>query len=76
MDVRCGLLSIVPELKKRVGLAENGGCNSVILEKKPYLRGEGGYYSLDRPPLMDVISVLWYHKKIRHLILGRYCRYR
>jgi hypothetical protein len=21
--------------------------------KKPYLRGEGGYYSLDRPPLMD-----------------------
>ena len=56
MDVWCGLLFIVPELKKRVGLAENGGCNSVIPEKKPYLRGEGGYYSLDRSPLMDVIS--------------------
>jgi len=56
MDVRYGLLSNVPEVKKRVGLAENGGCNNVISEKKSFLKGWGGYYSLDRPPLMDVIS--------------------
>ena len=55
MDVRYGLLSNVPEVKKRVGLAENGGCNNVISDKKILFEGGGGYYSLDRPPLMDVI---------------------
>lgn len=41
MDVRCGLLSNVPEVKKRVGLAENDGCNNVISDKKSFLRGWG-----------------------------------
>jgi len=41
MDVRCGLLFIVPESKKRVGLAENGGCNSIISEKN-LIGGRGG----------------------------------
>ena len=40
MDVRYGLLSNVPEVKNRVGLAENGGCNNVIADKKSFLRGE------------------------------------
>ena len=55
MDVRCGLLSNVPEVKKRVGLSENGGCNNVNPDKKILFEGGGRYYSLDRPPLMDVI---------------------
>jgi len=41
MDVRYGLLSNVPEVKKRVGLAENDGCNNVISDKKSFLRGWG-----------------------------------
>ena len=41
MDVRCGLLSNVPEVKKRVGLAENGGCKKVIADKKSFLRRWG-----------------------------------
>jgi len=58
MDVRCGLLSNVPGLKKRVGLAENVGCTNLKSDKKSFLRGWGGYYSLDRPPLMDVITLI------------------